>query len=49
MIRKYDETDLESTAHVWLRSGQEEYHYLPKFQELDETKAVDIFRLIIQD
>jgi len=49
MIREYVETDLECTAKVWLRSGQNEYQYLPAFQKLDEAKAVDIFRRVIQD
>jgi len=49
MIREYIETDLDSTAKVWLRSGQDEYHYLPAFQKLDEKKAVDVFRRVIQD
>jgi putative acetyltransferase len=48
MIRAYVETDLKRTAMVWLRSGQDEYHYLPAFQKLDGTMAVDVFRRVIQ-
>jgi len=49
MIREYAEADLECTAKVWLRSGQDEYYYLPAFQELNEETAVDVFRHVIQD
>lgn len=49
MIRKYTNADLASTAKVWLRSGQAEYHYLCAFQALDEAKAIDVFARIIQD
>ena len=48
MIREYVEADLESAAKVWLHSGQDEYHYLPAFLKLDEKKAVDVFRRVIQ-
>ena len=49
MIRGYTNTDLVCTARVWLRSGQAEYHYLKAFQELNEKKAIDVFRCCIQD
>lgn len=49
MIRDYVQADLESTVKVWFLSGQDEYHYLPQFQRLDEKKAVDVFRHIIED
>jgi len=49
MIREYTHTDLTTTARVWLRSGQAEYHYLSAFQELDEARAIDVFRRLIQD
>lgn len=49
MIRAFVEADLESTSKVWLRSGQDEYHYLPQFQKLDEVTALDVFNRIIRD
>ncbi len=49
MIREYTSTDLTDTANVWLRSGQAEYQYLHAFQELNEQKAIDVFRRFIQD
>ena len=48
MIRAFVEADLESTSKVWLRSGRDEYHYLPEFQKLDEVKALDVFNRVIQ-
>lgn len=49
MIREYTKADSVSTANVWLRSGQAEYDYLDAFQQLDETKALEVFRRVIQD
>lgn len=49
MIRAYEVDDLKSTANVWLRSGRVEYSYLPEFQKLDQAKAVEVFRMVIQD
>lgn len=49
MIREYSQGDLRKIAGVWLRSGQAEYHYLSAFQALDEMKAKEVFRHIIQD
>ncbi len=48
IIREYTPADLECTARVWRRSGQAEYDYLVAFQELDNKKATDVFRRVIQ-
>jgi hypothetical protein len=34
-------------AQVWLRSGLDEYQYLPQFQALTPTLARQIFREVI--
>ena len=34
-------------AEVWLRSGLDEYQYLPQFQALTSTLARQIFREVI--
>ncbi len=49
MIREYTKADSVSSARVWLRSGQAEYDYLDAFQKLDEKKALEVFRRVIQD
>ena len=46
MIRKFRSEDALETARVWHRSGIDEYTYTP-FQDLDEEKAIEIFRDII--
>lgn len=47
MIRAYVKADEQATALVWLRSGLDEYQYLPRFQALTATLAQQIFREVI--
>jgi len=47
VIREFKPEDTRETAGVWHRSGLEEYTYLPEFQKLDETKAVEVFANVI--
>lgn len=47
MIREFETKDTANTAGVWLRSGLEEYKYLPDFQKLDEPQAIEIFAKVI--
>lgn len=47
VIRELRPEDTLATARVWHRSGLEEYTYLPGFQKLNETKALEIFRDVI--
>lgn len=48
MIRPYDPSDRDAVVEVWLRSGREEYHYLPDFQALTTDGALQVFREIIE-
>ena len=47
MIRKFVHSDEARAAAIWLKSGQEEYTYLPKFQALDAQKALHVFHEVI--
>ena len=49
MIRRFEHQDTTATANVWFHpgSGLDEYKYLPTFQSLDETKALDVFKTVI--
>ena len=43
MIRQFKNADESHTANIWLKSGQDEYAYLPQFQALDGEKALKVF------
>lgn len=47
MIRQFSSSDETRAAEIWLKAGLEEYTYLPKFQALDEEKALQVFHEII--
>ena len=47
MIRRFEHTDTVATAKVWLRSGLDEYKYLPTFQSLNEFRALAVFTTVI--
>jgi ribosomal protein S18 acetylase RimI-like enzyme len=47
VIRLFDENDALEAARIWHRSGLDEYDYLPSFQQLTESKALDIFLGVI--
>jgi ribosomal protein S18 acetylase RimI-like enzyme len=47
MIREFNSSDEARTAEIWLKSGLEEYTYLPQFQALNEEKAFKVFHKII--
>ena len=47
MIRAFETRDTADTAGVWLRSGLDEYKYLPDFQKLDEPQAIEVFSRVI--
>ena len=47
MIRRFEQQDTTAAANVWLRSGLDEYKYLPTFQSLDENTALEVFETAI--
>lgn len=47
MIRPFKISDEARAAEIWLKSGLDEYTYLPQFQALDDTKALRVFHKII--
>ena len=47
MIRRLRTAEIDDVALIWYRSGVDEYHYLPRFQALNELEAQRIFREVI--
>ena len=47
MIRRLRSTEIDHVALIWYRSGLDEYDYLPRFQALDESEALKVFRNVI--
>jgi ribosomal protein S18 acetylase RimI-like enzyme len=43
-IRRFEDLDEMDTVDVWRRSGKAAYPYLPLWQTLTRTKALEIFR-----